>query len=210
MPLPTIANTHRVAIRGTAPSGAPWVNVMHFRWVGAGAAGPTQYDLLHAQLEKLYGGPAYAGGVALLAYAKATCTMDGVTYTALDGISASYSKTSALAGTDPTDALSSQLSVVVSFLTALRGRRYRGRVYLPPYNEIAQDATGRLGTTAPPLIQAQFVGFLAALLAASWDHVVATYGKSPGKPDWAPAATSITSYRVDRDFDVQRRRKTAS
>jgi len=199
MPLPVIANTVRVAVRGTCPSGQRWVNVLHCRTT---TTPPTALEIgsLDGQVSKLYLGPGFTGGSQLLGSCPAAVTLDDITYTPLDGTSASivYAKTGVGTG-GATDSLPSQSAAGVKFNTGLRGRSKRGRVYLPPFVEGASDLAGRIPAATVNSILAQWDGFRLALPPLNWNHVVASYKLI--------LATSVTTYGVDRNYHVQRRRR---
>lgn len=221
MPLPVIAGVVRCAVRGVCPSGAPWVNVHHFRYSdGASAPGPTEIATLDVQLDKLYGGPAYSGGTAWLAFCRPNCTMIDITYTPLDGPPPSLSIVTAHShsgGSVNPNSAPSEVSLVCTLRTAKRGRRYRGRIYLPPFDNTVFSADGTITTAGTTGLLAQYNGMKSALVAGLWKPVVASYGKSlvndPSDPHdkievtWTPFATDVANPTMDTKFDVQRRRK---
>jgi hypothetical protein len=215
MALPVIAGVVRASVRGALPSGSPWVNVVHFRYAdGASAPGSTEINLLHPKFLRLYTGTAYAGGVAWLNRCKSSVTLIDITYTPLDATSLSVVKTVNAAGSNATlNQLPSEVAMVLSLRTATRGRRYRGRIYLPAPAYDQLTTTGGVDTGTANLggqTVAQWTGMAADILTNQWKPVVASYGKGTnhGTPTtWAPFATDVVAATVDGQFDVQRRRK---
>lgn len=59
-----------------------------------------------------------------------------------------YSAPTSAAGTSTSDVLPLQTSLVVTLRTALAGRSYRGRMYMPGWAENANDANGTASVTA--------------------------------------------------------------
>jgi hypothetical protein len=155
---------------------------------------------LHAAITKLYTGPAYAGGPASGIFgdgAPTGASIADVTYTPLDNLTASTVTALASSGSGASP-LPAEVAFVTTFRSVVRGRRYRGRVYLP------QKTNGTLtnGLLTPSVATqwvAQWTGFQAALAAISWLHVVASYKFS--------LYTAISSYSIDLVADVQTRRK---
>jgi hypothetical protein len=220
MPLPVIPGVVRAAVVGKCVSGQPWVNVWHFQYAGgASSPGPTEIDTLHLSFIRMYSGTAYSGGAAWLSACATATTLDRVDYTVLNGTALGYTKSVAVSGTRAQPSLPSEDAHVVTFRTLIRGRRYRGRTYLPACcSDASQMGTnGELLTTVPALVIAQWTGMAAALVSAQWKHVVASYGKSlikdPNDPHdkiettWAPFCTPVATVTMDTKVDVQRNRK---
>lgn len=209
MPLPVINNTVRVAISGITSRNTGWANVLHFRTTGP-AISAALIDTLHTEIAKLYTGPAYTGGlVGLKQPLSSQMSCKFAKYTPLDGLSATTVKTFAWSGTSTGDALPPQVAICISLRTNTRGRRYRGRLYLPQPSEAASSGQGMISQADADGLDAQCEGFRAALPALSWEWVIASYGKSKTKTGlvtWTPFATPLTSVSVDRILDTQRRR----
>jgi hypothetical protein len=218
MPLPLIANTVRAAVVGTTAGGGPWVNVWHFEYTTP--PNTTNIDALHALFTRFYSGTAFSGGTPWLTACATSTTVSRVDYTVLDGAALGYTKTFAAAGGAGASTLPAEISPVLTLRTNTRGRRYRGRLYLPPPAAGAGqiDAAGHLLSSVATVVLAQAEGMRSALAAAGWHHVVASYGKSlhkdPSDPHdkievtWTPFATWVTTYTMDLVLDVQRRRKS--
>lgn len=174
MPLPVIANVIRCAVVGTLSSGRQWVNVHHFEYpVGeAPAATITAVDALLVHLYSVsYGGSANAP----LAYMTNNSGITDINYLRLDGSSGGVTVPHILDGASGVDSLPANTSLVVTHQTGLRGRDKRGRTFLPPLTEGANDATGGVLGAVVVGLQAQFTAFLAAATAAVEFPVVASY-----------------------------------
>ena len=213
MPLPVIAGVVRCSARGLLASGQPWVNVLHCQYAGgASNPGATEIAALHTNLQRLWKGPVFGAGAHWLANCQSTVTMIDITYYPLDGSSLGVVLAAAAAGTSTTtDNLPAQTCSVLTLRTNTRGRRYRGRIYLPPVVEGSSTANGELLLSKTTEIIAQWTGMASAMAATQWVPVVASYGRSELKngtvSTWSPFATPITSVTMDVKFDVQRRRK---
>jgi len=183
------------------------VNVLHFRFQG-GAATPTASDItaLHAKVERCYKGTAYGAGAAVSVAMPNSSGFTDVTYTPLDGsgISRVYSIAGAAANSNLT--LPAEVTWVLTLRTDVRGRRYRGRLYLPTFTTAHLAAGGVLASSTATATVTQFEGFRTDLTAINFAWVVASYGKSP-KAAWTPFATDITAVTMNPVADVQRRRK---
>lgn len=96
----------------------------------------------------------------------------------------------------------SNCSVLVSKQTALGGRKYRGRMFLPPchLNEGAVDAAGNILTSPLGVIQGYINTTLGALVVANWQPVLFHQGTSPPDP------TPITALTAQSLIATQRRR----
>lgn len=96
----------------------------------------------------------------------------------------------------------SNCALIVKKNTALGGRRFRGRMFVPPIilNEGAVDAAGNILTSPLASIQGNFDLWLAAMIADDWAPVLFHQGAG------APAPTAITSFTCDSLIGTQRRR----
>lgn len=126
----------------------------------------------------------------------------------LDPIVDSYTTGLPIAGSDVTDPLPGENAILVSLRTGKIGRRYRGRVYLPPCGEDQQD--GNVLATPADRIAKQFIGLLQGFEEMGLGgHQPVVYSAGPYKDDDPPTpigATPITSVRVDEHIRSQRRR----
>lgn len=111
----------------------------------------------------------------------------------------------ATAGTGTGDILPLQVALCITLRTAFSGARFRGRVYLPGWNETANGVTGVVTSTANAV--AFVTAIKSALVSSSLDLGVI---HRPTEAPLAPTAgfiTPVTSI-VARDavWDTQRRR----
>jgi len=176
MPLPVIADVYRCAINWNA-AGQHAVNVLH-----VSAPSSTENDVAAALSDAA--SPAMFDGVSESADA---ATVDIIL---LDGSAATVT----LALTDWVGSGGSDFipgaSGLVKLQTGLRGPRHRGRIYLPFAAESGQSDGRWTGDTltAP---QAAWEGFLASLVGAGMELVVASYAHADANPvtvvTWEPA-----------------------
>lgn len=212
MALPTINGVVRAACQGSSSSGQQWVNVIHFRYAaGASTPGTTEMDLLAAELSKFYKGPNYTSGGGWVSQScTSTTTLSTITMTPLDGSALAYQKTYSGGGGAVGNALPGECAPVLTIRTLVRGRRARGRIYLPAPAASNIDSAGRLSSTCATLTTNQWIGMAAALVPSQWVPGVASYGHgtSHGVPtSWAPFFTPWATVTMDLNIDVQRRRK---
>jgi len=161
-PLPTIDNVARVAFNWLG-AGQSAVNVMHFR----GPSPVIDTADLAAKLDANF-----VSG--MLDPISSAATVDTVDVTPLDGSSASA--TYAMTSWDGAGGgeFVPGLSVVISLQTALRGRSYRGRIFLPFTAEGAQN-DGGISSAQASSVNGDWGTFIAAMAADSWQMVVASY-----------------------------------
>lgn len=199
MPLPIIADVMRVAVKGTAPNGHHWANILHFRKSGAltFTAAETVLDPI---LLSHYITP-NGGGLDWQSYAPTTSHLDSFDYTPLDGTSATRVITHTDAGSNAGEALPASVALVVTLRTGLRGRSNRGRVYTGPWNEGTNQPTGVPQAATAASVATQWTNFLTALVGSGVSLVVASYLNS--------TATDVTTCNVDTRWDTQRRRLNA-
>lgn len=213
MPLPTIPGVVRATFRGTNVAGQQWANVMHFRYAdGASQPGSTEIGLLDAKVVRLYTGTIYSGGAPWLQQCCADTKLIDATYYVLNGTSVPQIIPHAASGSAATGNNTAQeCAHVLTLRTSLRGRRHRGRIYLPAVgsNKMATTTGITVATVATETL-AQANGLLGDLPSIQWKWVVASYGHGTlhGVPvSWTPYATDIASFSMDAIPDVQRRRK---
>jgi hypothetical protein len=145
--------------------------------------------------------------------------MTQISYLTLDDTSLRIDTPVTGAGLGGSSSLPPECAAVLTLRTGKRGRRYRGRIYLPaPGIAGVTNATGTLPSTIISGTTAQWAGMQAALVSKQWVPVVASYGQSMHKvPNthppqyvpvtWTPFVTAITNATMDANIDVQRRRK---
>jgi hypothetical protein len=212
-PLPIIAGTTRATWRGTNNAGQQWANVMHFRFL-AGPGNPSTSDLaaLDAKILRLYTGAAYTTGVPWLTNVPSNTALIDATYYILNGTSVPFIQLHTQTGAaSPAANLPPEIAHCLTLRTDTRGRRYRGRIYLPAVASTAISGTsGTVTGTVTANFLTQATGMRLDLATINWEWVVASYGlgSANGLPQtWAPFATTITTLSMDGVPDVQRRRK---
>ena len=210
-PLPTIAGTVRAAVSGLTSSNQKWVNVHHLQYAGGSSTpGINEITAMDALLVRLYSGTVFAGGTAWMTNVNNTWSIQQIDYTVLDGTSIGFSFPHLANGSSATASLPPECAPVLTLLTNKRGRRYRGRIFMPAPTTGGVNADGRLSVTIQTGVQTQYAGLISALAAIQWAPVVASYGVGSykGQPtSWTPFATPIVSGRMDLFVDAQRRRK---
>lgn len=113
----------------------------------------------------------------------------------------------AVAGTAAGDMLPPQTALCVTLRTALAGKSFRGRCYLPGWAEAANTATGTAVAGASTAAAAFMVGVGTALATSGLDGGVVSRPAPLATPPRAGFVTSVTAYVVrDAVWDTQRRR----
>lgn len=213
MALPNIAGVVRASFRGVNAAGQQWVNVTHHQYAtGASQPGPTEIAALDAKLLRLYTGSAYASGTTWFSSCGPEVKLIDATYYVLNGTSVPVVIPHTQQGTLTVGNNQAQeVAMVLTLRTAQRGRRYRGRIYLPaPHTSTMSGGTGQMTSTIVTTFLAQANGLLADLPSIQWAWGVASYGVGSlhGVPQfWTPFFTAIQSLSMDGIPDVQRRRK---
>src|SRR6476620_6081691 len=186
MPLPVITDTIRVSVEGLLVSGRAWANILHFRKSGvlsyAGAIVVLEARLPQFWTNRVVGSPAWGY------YAHTGASIQRIRYTPLDGVSPTTVAAHVSAGAAAADPLPAQDALAVTFYTATRGRRYRGRMFLPAFTEGSNDGTGHAAASMLTDLSAQWQAVQTALVGTGVTQVVASYGvpdqANPG--GWAP------------------------
>lgn len=116
-------------------------------------------------------------------------------------------------GTGVTDALPHQIAAVVTLRTAKAGRSFRGRTYLPGFDEAANDVNGAIGDTTRTALDAFAAGFLTVINHDSMQLVVwnrPVIDRAPGAncAVLRPGSIENVTSAIIRDnrWDSQRRR----
>jgi len=182
---------------------------------GASAPGPIEIAAMDPVLFRMYSGTAYAGGQAWLTRCISLLQTVQINYTPLDGTSNTLSIPHGAAGTNASaQSMAPEVAAVLTLRTAHRGRRYRGRIFLPSPGSNTSTTAGGIDQAAASLADTtikQWIGMQAALAPLQWSNGVASYGYSELKDGtistWVPFFTDCTSVTMDSQFDVQRRRK---
>lgn len=208
-PLPTINQCTRVAFSWrSGVSGPTAQNVMHFQTAS------TDTAALKTALDTNVTSPMWVGTAS-------NCTIYQLSITPLDGQSATqiYQVSgSKWAGLGTPGDFSPATATVISLRTAKRGRRYRGRIYIPFQTEqYMASGTNSVAVTAN---QTAWDNFVAAMSTASFPLVIATYGHSMHRHKnqdgsytitpvtWPADKTLVTTATVEAVYGTQRRRQS--
>lgn len=194
---------YRAVVSGELYGTEKWANVFHLQLFGApdfsglGAAfvkfyvsGSAQHNVLHHCAGSV-AGPTI--GVHLSQFSLQAVTSPGIPLVAaLD----SKGEQNALGGM-PVDTC-----IVVSWRTALAGRSFRGRTYLPPFHSIFMKDGAGLMPSLDPVAQNNLAAASATLLAdlRALDSPLVVYSRKSGN------STEVTGGYIDNEWDTQRRR----
>lgn len=208
-PLPVISGVHRVAFNWRVSATGPFAtNVMHFK--GASTDTLALKNALDANVT-----------TAMWAGCGTTTNVYQLQITPLDGSSATviYAVSGAKwAGSVVGTAIEPAPSVIVALKTATRGRRSRGRVFIPFPDETSVNNGSFSGTIATN--QSAWDTFRTAMNTSLYPMVVASYGhgyhKTGGKGQpivytpvtWAPDSYPVTSCTVESVLGTQRKRQS--
>lgn len=163
-PLPVIADCFRTVLNWTSDTGLTAHNVMHFLAPGGDAL--DVLDAIQANAD-----------VAMWKHTNIGSTIDSIECTKLDGTSATITRditdVTNFRGTGSSQIVPQQCAII-KLATALRGRRNRGRLYLPWVQEDAAN-TGKLSGTTSLDMTAAWVAFANDMAAANVALGVASY-----------------------------------
>jgi hypothetical protein len=194
MPLPVIADVHRVALDWQdSQSGFSATNVLHFKTAVAGRSPLQVYTCLNAHVTQ-----------AMWDWVSGTAIVTSVTITPLDGVSAAAVFNTGSPAKWTGGGLGQSIPAVaglVKLLTGLRGPRHRGRIYVPFVGE-GEQAGGQLIDVAA--VTAAFQAFATACIADATTSMalgVASYVHS----DWNQATTIVGETTVGTQRRRQRR-----
>lgn len=204
MPLPVIDGVCRCTVAGQITGGGRWSNTWHARRIDLVAPSEGEINALHTELALFY-------GTQVMSRVPAATTIDGIDYTPLDGSSGAFHIAMSSTGSGSINALPAEVAEVLTLRTALRGRRHRGRIFLPSFASNSWDSVGRLGTTvASDIVTAAGVLRLAAIVSG-WEIGVASYGHYINRlgvsVSWTPEFQPATNFSMDILGDVMRSRK---
>lgn len=191
MSLPVITDTWRVALEWeNSDKGLHATNVMHFR--GSSLTTATLVTAFDAHVT-----------------ANMWCieTTDSkileIDFTPLDGSSATFPYTptpgSKYAGVQSAEEFVPQVAGILKLSTALRGRSYRGRLFLPWVAEGSQQS-GILYEANRATAEAAWQAFLVAMAGDGADLVVASYKLA--------TAADVVAIQLETHIGTQRRRNT--
>lgn len=196
----------RVVCSGTLYAVEKWANVFHIN-----PAGTFNHAEVLDAFESVYSQDASGGGSGWLKPCKGIAIAGETPGVHMDKLSLQRVIDPGIpeerlvshdGGQNTAGGLPLQMSLVVSWRTALAGRSFRGRTYLPPWHENKNDDAGNtlphpdLATVQAVRVNAEKL--LADLLAA--DAVLVVYSSKLAQ------ANTITGGYIDHSWDVQRRR----
>lgn len=190
-PLPVIPDVYRCALKWANASGGYAINVTHWHYLG----GLTDPLAIAADLAAKW----IANDTAAM-YGAQTISMSGdlFTITPLDGSTASVDvAASGVIGTSGGQTIPN-MAAVIKLKTGLRGREYRGRVYLPGVSESLSDNGLLSGNALPANLGPAWAQFLTDMAVDDWQWVVASYKLA--------VATPVTSVTSEKYAGTQRRR----
>lgn len=189
-PLPVIANTFRCAAVWTAGGGATAINVMHVESDVASTATDVN-DEIQAAWEH-----------AMIDPTSSAAHLDRFDITPLDGTSPTQSfptgSTGKWVGAGGGD-YSPANCYLIKMTTAIRGRSYRGRLFMPFVAE-AQSSAGQLDLSNVSACTAAWVAFTNQLVTDGFALVVASYKLA--------VATQVLNIACEPSVATQRKRQT--
>lgn len=144
------------------------------------------------------------GEASLKSLVSSLCTLDYITCQKIQPTPPAAVRTLSVgtAGTSGSSALPPQCAVVLSLRTALSGRRYRGRMYLPGIPTSKVTSNGTLTTTDRQAYADSAKGMMVAMDALfSGSDELCVYSRVEDHKE------RVTSIRVGNRIDTQRRRK---
>jgi hypothetical protein len=119
-----------------------------------------------------------------------------------------------LISTSPEDSLPPQTAAVITLRTAKAGKSFRGRIFLPGFNESANDGSGRITSDAFAALQV-FANSVPTLYTGGLQLCVASrqvVNRAPGAgcAVLRPSQVTPVTQALIRDniWDTQRRRRT--
>lgn len=189
-PLPIIADVYRCTFNWVETAkGLLAANVMHFHAVGTTPAGLAAIIDAHV-------------AVGMWQFTVGSASVQTLEVTKLDGTSATYTfptgSPAKWTGGQGVGDFIPQVAGLVKLNTTLRGRSFRGRVFLPFVAEAAQ-VSGTLTAGNVTTAQAAWNNFLTAMSVATADLTVASYHLSTD--------TLVLNALVESQTATQRRRQ---
>lgn len=190
---------YRCTASGHTPEGELWVTGIHVSKVGGSTAAAAAS--WHTAFDLLWSGAATPAD-SILQLIKTTCGCDETVVNELEPVSlrnvTQVRTTETLVGTSTVSELPPQTSAVVSLRTALPTRAGRGRMFLPPFTDVALAGIGEVATTAQGQIALAAKGMLEQLIGDGYQPVILHRNTA--------TTTNIISCDVSNVFRTQRRR----
>jgi hypothetical protein len=203
VPALVVPNTVQVRLIWTV-TGTPFaVNVLHFRNVTGVVVNQVLADNIATEIETAWG---LAVGVS--GNINSATGITRVDIRNLDEPSQpEYSGTvTGAVGNGSAEMLPKQVSLVATLRTALAGRSYRGRVYVPGFTESANSAGGVASVTAMSIAEG-LVGNIRSGMAGLDLLMGVVSTRFNGAPRLINVITDVVSVQVrDNQWDNQRRR----
>lgn len=178
------------------------VNVLHYQ-VGAGFnADQAAVGLLGDVIGAAFTSSGYAAQVTTTDQLNRVALRDRRTPNAAEFVSVE-----AVPGTSVSEALPGANALVVTLRTALAGRGFRGRTYLPCWAESA-NTTGGVITPTAIAAATSFLTSLRNIVIASFTMTLAVAHQFNNKLPLEPGQLNVVTSHLVRDniWDVQRRR----
>lgn len=207
MPALVVPNTVQVRLIWRAGGVDYAVNVIHFRNSNSIAVDQALATGIASDVATAWGlaGGGSGGGVINSSTAIDRVTVRNIAVANQPEFSATVT---GAAGAGTTDILPRQVALVVTLRTALAGRSFRGRVYVPGFHELANDSTGRATTAARTFAEGLILNIRQQLsVRGLLMGVVST--RANGAPRPTNIITDVTTGGVvvrDGTWDNQRRR----
>lgn len=210
MPEVPVPNGWKVVVAGSNPGGEVWNNVFHFSFTGTPT--PVQLTALRDDIAQFWLAVQPTGIVALRSDDHIVTSVTSQDIRTVPNPAPEIAPVVSGAGTNTGEMMPMECAVVISWLTALSGRSYRGRSYIGGWTEAAN---GQLpAPTGPPgfLNRAEVINSVAAvfggLKADGWiPSVLSLVNDKVARP--TGVLTPIVAARVDQRWDTQRRRDVA-
>jgi hypothetical protein len=203
MPALVVPNTVQVRLIWIAAGTEFAVNVLHFRNATSVTVDQTLANNLALDVKS-----AWDTAVALGTVINSTTGISRITVRDLNTANQPEfgATVTAALGSGTSEILPRQVSLVVTLRTALAGRSFRGRVYVPGFTELANDSTGRATALAQSVADAIVRNVRANFsIRGLLMGVVSTRTNKLPRP--TNIITDVTSLSVrDGVWDNQRRR----
>lgn len=137
-----------------------------------------------------------------------TLALNEIAVTALDSASApgiTLPVTSSNTGTNPNPSGASNSTVTTTFLTALRGRSFRGRNYMVGLNPGYVASPTTISSALAGALVTAYINMQTAAFAQGFTHcVISRYHNN--LPRVTAVSTPVTGYQQELNLDSQRRR----
>jgi len=185
MPLPVIGDVIRCSVYGTVEGGVGWSNTFHL----VKDIGDTYADAMAdnvTNITKMYDPTGFGGtNFGFLHYSTDGTLAAQIVQTPLDGTTPSRTDSIALNGSSSQNPQPAQNAMLVTLLTAKRGRSFRGRLFVPANSREQLDGAGKLSAANVAFVQSMMTAANTAFQAQT--H---------------PTAFTVASYKLVQANDV--------